>query len=113
MKPSADWISWILQFLLGLPVGCFAGMAIISKGRRGGGPWMDPDCVPVFLWGAALVGGALASWYGDRLWFGGSYRVIAPDGVHHNRASRGLSIVAGVAGSVLGATALLRHFGLF
>lgn len=113
MKRSADWIAWILQFLLGLAVGIFVGAFIISKGRRsGGGFWLLPEAAPFFLVGAALAGGALASYHGDRLWLGHSYRVIAPDGMRHDRASRAASCITGAAGIALMVAALLMHFGL-
>jgi hypothetical protein len=69
--------------------------------------------VPVFIAGTALVGAALASLYGDRLWLSESYRVIPPDGVHHNNTSRTVSIAVGILGGILILTAILRQFGLF
>ncbi|CAN5870744.1 hypothetical protein BH11VER1_BH11VER1_35890 [soil metagenome] len=114
MKRGADWLAWSLQFIAGLVIGALLGCAIISKSRRfGGGWWLASEHVSTFIWGAALVGAGLASFYGDRLWLGSSYRVIPPDGIEHSYTSRIVSIVTGALGGVLVVTSILRHFGAF
>lgn len=113
MKKSANWLNWSLQFLAGLLVGGFIGYAIVSKRRRfGGGWWLAPECVSMFLWGAALLGAGLASFYGERLWWGSLYRVIPPDEMEHSRSSRVASIATGALGCILIAVSILRHFGV-
>ena len=66
-----------------------------------------------YLSGTALVGGALASYYGDRLWLGHSSRIIAPNSVRNSSASRTASMTAGTAGAALIVAALLKHCGLW
>lgn len=114
MKRGADWLAWFLQFIVGLAVGALVGLVMISRRRRyGGGFWLDPEQVSTFIFGAALICAGLASYYGDRLWLGSSYRVIPPDGIRHSDTSRILSIIMGLLGGILVLTALLRHFGVF
>lgn len=114
MKRGADWFAWSLQFVVGLPVGALIGFAIISRGRRFGGGWrLASDQVSIFLWGAALIGAGLASFYGDRLWLSSSYRVIPPDDIKHSNTSRIVSTATGALGCILVLTATLRHFDVF
>jgi len=99
---------------MGLVIGAFIGLAIIARRRRlGGGWWLASDQVSTFIAGAALIGAGLASFYGDQLWLGSSFRVIPPDGIRHSDISRMVSIVTGMSGVVLVLTAILRHFGFF
>jgi hypothetical protein len=99
MRQRADWLAWSLQFIFGLIVGTFFGFGIIAKShRRGGGWWLASEQVSIFLSGAALIGAGLASYYGDRLWLGSSYRVIPPDDMKQSRISRIISIVTGTLG---------------
>ncbi|HEX7261583.1 MAG TPA: hypothetical protein VF258_07180, partial [Luteolibacter sp.] len=60
--------------------------------------------------GLALFTAALASYFGDRLWLGDTYRVIPPDGPQHSLASRLISILAGCAGVILIFIAIARTF---
>ncbi len=113
MKHSADWFSWSLQFIAGLVVGAVVSLMFLgehSRSGRGAGlvEWRN---APIFIAGAALIGAALASFYGDRLWLGDSYRVIPPDDIAHTDLSRIASIVVGVLGGLLVLAALLRQFG--
>lgn len=113
MKRSADWLAWSLHFVVGLAVGAFIGVAIVSRRRRfGSGCWLAPEQAPFFICGAALLGAGLASLYGDRLWLGSSFRVIPPTDIQHSNTSRILSIVMVFAGSITLAAVILRHFGL-
>lgn len=114
MKRSADWLAWSLQFIAGLIVGALFGDGINSQPRKyGGGSWLASEQGSTFIWGAALIGAGLASFYGDRLWWGYSYRVIPPLDMEHSNTSRLVSMVAGVIGSILVLTTILRHFGVF
>lgn len=114
MKRSADWLAWSLQFIVGLAVGAFIGIAIIARRRRfGGGWWLASDQVSTLVLGAALIGAGLASFYGDKLWLGSAFRVIPPDGIKHSDTSRMVSIISGLLGVVFLLAAILRHFGFF
>ena len=74
MNKRADWFAWALQFLVGLVVGAlFSVLFIHGGGRRL--PLIPLETAPTFVLGAALIGAALASYYGDQLWIGDSYRV--------------------------------------
>jgi hypothetical protein len=105
---GADWLAWVLQFILGLIVGCVLGAVLISRRRHGF--WMTSEAIPAYLLGAALLGAALASYYGDRLWLGSSYRVIPPDEIRHSAKSRTASISVGGLGGILVLAAVLKHF---
>lgn len=109
MKPGADWLAWILQFAAGAIAGLLLGVAILGSQKGLSSYWLEPDLAPSFLAGWALVGAGLASWHGDRLWLGQSFRVVRPDGVKHSRFSRLASLTAALAGGVCVAGVLLRH----
>ncbi len=80
MKHRADWFAWVLQFVVGLAVGASVGKAIISEGRDLG-QWLALDSLSTFIWGAALIGAGVASFYGDRLWLHEAHQhVVGPDG---------------------------------
>lgn len=110
MNKSADWLAWCLQFVFGLIVGTIFGTYSNS--------WLRPSLfglgtVPsTYFVGAALIGAGLASFYGDRLWIGLSYRVIAPDEIRHSVKSRIFSIITGVIGGILVLTAVIKHFAV-
>lgn len=109
MKPGADWMAWTLQFVAGLLAGLLLGLAILGSRRDSSSYWLDPDQVPAFLAGLALVGAGLASWHGDRLWLARSFRVVRPDGVTHSRTSKIAALTAAAAGGALVARGILRH----
>jgi len=105
---SADWLSWVMQAIVGLFVGAVLGLALASRGRAGG--WrIDEALLLPFILGTALMGAAFASHYGDRLWIGDNYRVIAPDGVQHSRSSQFLSFFLGILGVILTLSAIFRQ----
>jgi TRAP-type C4-dicarboxylate transport system permease small subunit len=107
---GADWLAWALQFILGLIVGLILGAELISS--RHHSFWMASEAVPAHLLGAALIVAALASYYGDRLWLGSSYRIIPTDGIRHSAKSRAVSISTGVVGGILVIGAILKHFAV-
>ncbi len=107
---GADWLAWALQFILGLIVGLIFGAVLILRRRHSF--WMAAEAIPFHLMGAALIGAALASYYGDRLWLGSSYRIISADGIRHSGKSRAVSISTGVVGGILVMTAILKHFAV-
>jgi hypothetical protein len=69
--------------------------------------------VIILLLGAALIGAGLASFFGDRLWIGNSYRVIPPDDFEQSETSRDVSIVIGTLGGCLILRVILQHFAIF
>jgi predicted membrane protein len=111
MNERADWLAWSLQFLFGLVVGALFSLLFIRGGRRSI-PLIAGETSPTFILGAALIGAALASHYGDQLWLGDSYRVIPPDKPRHSPASLRASLVVGSIGGFLVLIALARSFGL-
>ena len=117
MKRSADWLAWALQLIVGLGVGAFVGLQIISRGSWVVAGYTATPClllaieeVPTFLWGAAFIGGAMASCFGDRLWIGLSYRLIPPEAPQQSNASRFASLGIGVLGCLLILLAVYHNF---
>lgn len=105
MKKNADWMAWSLQFIVGLVVGAILGLRALR----------EPELIPrqgaaFFILGTALIGGALASIYGDQLWIGESYRVIPPDAPEQSGTSRTVSMIIALTGGLclLGAVVLPR-----
>lgn len=111
MKQRADWLAWSLQFVVGLAVGAILGLYITWRGWRFGTSTPSQHFL-MLVAGAAFVGAGLASYYGDRLWFGSSYRVISPDEIPHSTTSKVLSITTGVVGGGLILIALLRNLNI-
>jgi len=113
MRRKADWLGWSLQFMFGSLIGALLGFVAISRRPtyiRHSGWSVTDEVVTHFIIGAALLGGAIASHYGDRLWT--EYRVIPPDGPDQSSFSVLLSVLAGAAGVALMAFAILRTFGV-
>jgi len=110
-KTPADWLAWALQFLLGLVAGVIVAAIIVMRTRVGFS--MQAGALVAFFCGGALVGGALASYHGDRLWLGHSTRIIAPNGLRQSSASRMASMATGAAGAALVVGAFLKHCGLW
>jgi len=116
MKPGADWLAWTLQCLVGMAVSAGLGVYLIS--HSGGGAhyhtlrelWVKPDQVVPCLWGAALIGGALASHFGDQLWLRSSYLLLQPDAPAQSWASRLASGALGIFGILLLGVALFPNF---
>ena len=109
MNPGADWLAWLLQFVAGAIAGSLLGLAMLGSRDGLRSLWLGKDLIPAFLTGWALVGAGLASWYGDRLWLGQSFRMVRPDGVKHSKTSRIASLTAAVAGGLLVARVILLH----
>ena len=109
MKTGADWLAWLLQFVAGSIAGILLGLVMLGSRSGQRSLWLGTDLIPTFLKGWALVGAGLASWYGDRLWLGRSFRVVRPDGVKHSKTSRIASLTAAVAGGLLVARTILLH----
>jgi hypothetical protein len=108
MNRQANWLSWSLQFIIGLVVGGLGGLWLLM--RRGYSMfWLSPNLVPHFIAGASLLGGGLASYYGDRLWL--DDYIIPQEPPEQSDLSKNLSLLAGCAGVGLMLFAVLRYFG--
>ena len=108
MKQRADWLAWSLQFIAGFVVGAMLALYIPRRS------WYIPSRaasahILLLVLGAALIGAGLASYFGDRLWFGSSYRVIPPDDIPRNSTSKALSALTGAVGGILILLALLLN----
>ena len=106
MKQRADWLAWSLHFIAGLIIGAILGLYITRRGWRLA-TTTPPQHLLMLVTGAAFIGAGLASYYGDRLWVGSSYRVILPDEISRNTTSKVLSIITGAIGGGLIFIALL------
>jgi len=108
MKAQANWLAWTLHGILGCFVGFAAGFYLIGL-RRGRGLLEDHLILP-FLIGSSLIGAGLGSRFGDRLWIGDNYRIIAPEEPEQSPLSDWLSwglVAVGVATCVV---TLLKQF---
>jgi hypothetical protein len=110
MKQSADWFSWIPQFLFGLFIGHTLGTALALLVL--GGDHL-PAHASFLAWGVGLIGAGLGSLFGDRLWLSLSKHVIPPDRVTQNGPSRFLSLCAVTLGGLFIIATLLRTFNFF
>lgn len=108
MKQGADWLAWSLQFIAGLVVGAALALYLIRRGWYVGTNAASQHIL-MLVTGAALIGAGSASYLGDRLWFGSSYRVIPPDDIPHSVTTKALSILAGAIGGSLILLALLLN----
>jgi hypothetical protein len=109
-RGGADWLSWVLQFIFGFFVGAFFGVALITRRHRF--PFIGGNMFFVFILGAALVGGAIASHYGDELWLHSTYRMFPPDPPEQSDLSNICSLVIGIGGMLVMLFAVCRNFGL-
>jgi len=108
--PKADWLAWTLQFIFGGVVGwVFAFYVISCRYTRGSSYLLESSDVMPFLIGAAFLGGALASYYGDRLWM--EDRVIPNDPVPQSYNSFACSVTIGAVGVGLMVCAIFRTIG--
>ena len=107
--PKADWLAWVFQFIAGSVVGALLGYVIVCPSRyRAASLLAHQDRLP-FAIGAAFLGGALASYYGDRLWM--EDRVIPNDPVPQSYNSFACSVTIGAVGVGLMGCAILRTIG--
>lgn len=107
--PKADWVAWVLQFIAGSVVGAVLGYAIVCPGHYDSTSLLAPQDIMPFAIGAALLGGSLASYYGDRLWM--DDWVIPNDPVPQSHNSFACSVTIGAVGVGLMACAILRTIG--
>ena len=106
-EDKTNWISWVLQGLLGLPCGWYVGFAL-SHPRSG--PWMPPGCTALFVWGTTLLGTGIATIYGDQLWMQFPNQTYPPEKVASGRGGKFLSYALCVAGTALVIVALIRNW---
>ena len=106
-EDKTNWISWILQGLLGMICGLYGGFAL-SHTRDG--PLLQPGCTALFVWGAILLGTGIATIYGDQLWMQFPNQTYPPEKVASGRGGRFLSFSLCVAGAGLIAAALIKHW---
>ena len=107
MKKGADWLAWSLQFMAGLFVGAILALYITRRSWYSAAAASKHILMPII--GVALIGGGLASYFGDRLWFGASYSVIPPDEIRHSATSRIISVLAIALGGAMVLLALLLN----
>ena len=108
MKAQANWLAWTLHGILGCFIGLAVGFYLII--RRRGGELLDDHLILPFLIGSSLIGSGLGSRFGDRLWIGGNYRILAPEAPEQSPLSDWLSwslVAIGVATCVV---SVLKHF---
>jgi hypothetical protein len=105
---KADWMSFVMHFVIGLFPGCLLGYATIHRHRRG--IWLDDDLIFPYLLGTSLIIAGIAATYGDRLWIGHNYRVIPPDAVSHSKISLYVARITIIFGAALAFYALYKHF---
>jgi hypothetical protein len=108
MHKRADWLAWSMQFLAGLGFGALIGICMISGRLKllGSGWWDSPMVGAMFIIGASLTTAGLASFFGDRLWLGSSYRpYISGESLRHSDSSRRASILSGTLGVLVMAVA--------
>jgi len=113
-NPKADWLAWFLQFIFGGVIGLLIGYTLISKRRRyyyrgSNLYWLQSNDVWLFIIGAALLVGAIASHFGDRLWV--AYRIFPNEEVPNSNFSVICSIVLGVIGVGMMLFAVVRTMG--
>ena len=106
-EEKTNWISWILQGLLGLICGLYGGFAL-SHSRSG--PLLQPGCTALFVWGATLLGTGIATIYGDQLWMQFPSQTYPPEPVASGRVGRFLSLSLCVAGAGLIVAALIKNW---
>ena len=106
-EDRTNWISWILQGLLGLVCGLYGGFAL-SHTRDG--PLLQPGCTALFVWGATLLGAGIATIYGDQLWMQFPNQTYPPEKVVRGRVGKFLSQALCVAGTALVIVALIRNW---
>ncbi|MFN0196957.1 MAG: hypothetical protein ACKVT0_09430 [Planctomycetaceae bacterium] len=99
MKPKADWIGWIMHYVVGAVIGGFFGIVMSMKSRHG--RWLDASLMPCFATGVMLIVGGVCSIYGDQIWTGEMYRTFEPEAPDSSPMSRALSIASIVAGVLL------------
>jgi hypothetical protein len=108
VKPRVNWLTWSFQFIGGLIVGGVLGFYIVYRPSGRHRLLFNPEHLPLFVCGVALIGAAIASCLGERLW-GSSHLAAAQDRIEHNTASRTISITASAIGALLVGYALFTH----
>lgn len=105
-RPEADWIAWTLQLIFGFVIGVIIAFAAMPRHSP---LWFDAHGFFLFLAGGGLIGAALGSHYGDRLWSGISYRYRPPDSPQQSTLSDYCSLAIGFAGLLCVLFCVLQH----
>ncbi len=105
---KTDWVSWVLQAVVGLFVGALIGFMLSHQ--RNGVPWLNSGCVKPFVSGITLFTAGLASIYGDTMWMQLDYKISPPEGVRAGKGGRALSASLLAVGVILSVSALIAHF---
>jgi hypothetical protein len=106
MNRRADWLAWSLQAIVGLLVGGLFGFHFSDPGHR----LFAIRHVSVFVWGVALFGAALASYYGDCLWFAFLWLREREFSLEHPRRSSASRIASALVG-LIGLALVLAAIG--
>lgn len=106
---KANWVSFVLYYIIGIISGLILGFCIIRRRRRG--IWLNEELILPFLIGAALISAGIFAKMGDRLLLDNHYKLIPPDNSSHSKLSLSLSILSIVIGAGLVSYSLCRHFG--
>ena len=106
-EDKTNWISWILQGLLGSICGLYGGFAL-SHTRDG--PLLQPGCTALFVWGMILLGTGVGTIFGDQLWMQFPNQTYPPEKVVRGQIGKLLSQALCVAGAALVMVALFRNW---
>ena len=107
--PKADWLAWGLQFIAGSVVGALLGYVTVCRSSDMISLLAPKDIIP-FTIGASVLGGALASHYGDRLWM--DDKIFPNDPVKQSHFSFSWSVTIGFVGVGLMVCSVLRTMGV-
>lgn len=106
-EEKTNWISWVLQGLIGLICGLYGGFAL-SHTRDG--PLLQPGCTALFVWGSTLLGTGIATIYGDQLWMQFPNQTYPPKKVASGRVGKLLSQALCGTGAALVIVALIWNW---
>lgn len=106
-EDRTNWVSWVLQGLLGSICGLYFGYEL-SHTR--GGPWIQPGGLAMAIWGTTLLGAGIATIYGDQLWMQFPNQTYPPDKVASGRVGKFLSYSMCAIGAGLVVAALIMNW---
>ena len=92
-----EWGSWVLQLVFGMLLGFGLGLRPARLFLRGG--ISDASGMIWFLAGAALIGGAVTSYFGNQLWTRGW--IFAPPEPPPSPKVRRVSLIVGALGGLM------------
>ncbi len=74
------------------------------------GPWMQPGCTAMSIWGMTLLGAGIATIYGDQLWMQFPSQIYPTEKVSSGRVGRFLSHSMCAIGAGLVVAALIMNW---